>query len=318
MIPQRARAAAAVLCAALAACAQTGPPGAASPASLPQPAPPAAQTAAEVLAASKPEEWRPLDRENTLVMTLADGGELVIALSPAYAPKSIANIQTLVAERYFDGLAILRVHDNYVAQWGDPKADDPDARPLGAATATVPAELDVPRDPAVPFTPLADGDVYASEVGFSGAMPAARDQDRMWLAHCYAMVGVARDAPADSGSGAQLYAVIGHAPRHLDRNVTLVGRVVSGIERLSALKRGAGALGFYDKPEERLGIVSVRLASELPGGGPAGRLEVLAEDTASFAALTESRRNRRDPWTKHPAGKIELCNVLLPVRERGK
>ena len=33
-------------------------------------------------------------------------------------------------------------------------------------------------------------------------------------------------------------AVIGHAPRHLDRNIALVGRVIDGIDKLSSLPRG--------------------------------------------------------------------------------
>ena len=51
-----------------------------------------------------------------------------------------------------------------------------------------------------------------------------------------AMVGVGRDLSPDTGTGGELYAVIGHAPRHLDRNIALVGRIVSGIEHMSACR----------------------------------------------------------------------------------
>ncbi len=93
---------------------------------------------------------------------------------------------------------------------------------------------------------MPDGDVYAPEVGFSGGFPAARSSAlrRTWLAHCYGMVGVGRDLDVRSGSGAEMYVVIGHAPRHLDRNVALVGRVVQGVELLSSLPRGSADMGF--------------------------------------------------------------------------
>jgi peptidylprolyl isomerase len=131
------------------------------------------------------------------------------------------------------------------------------------------------------------------------------------------MVGAGRDNGADTGGGAELYAVIGHAPRHLDRNVTIFGRVVEGIERFSTLPRGTAALGFYETARERMPVRRVRVAADLPAADrPA--LEVLRTDTETFAALVESRRNRRDEWFKATAGHIELCNVPLPVRPRGE
>jgi peptidylprolyl isomerase len=157
--------------------------------------------------------------------------------------------------------------------------------------------------------------VYAPEVGFSDGMPVARDpkSGRTWLAHCYGMVGAGRDNGVDSGSGAELYVVIGQAPRQLDRNIAVVGRVVQGMELLASLPRGTGALGFYEKPEQRIAIKSVRLAADVPEAQRTP-LQLLRTDTATFSALVESRRNRSDDWYKVPAGKIGLCNVPLPVR----
>jgi peptidylprolyl isomerase len=129
------------------------------------------------------------------------------------------------------------------------------------------------------------------------------------------MVGVGRDNAPDSGSGTELYVVIGQAPRHLDRNVTLVGRVVQGIELLSSMPRGTAAMGFYDKPEQRTPIKAIRVAADVPVEERA-LLEVLRTDTPTFQALIESRRNRREEWFHFQAGKIELCNVPIPVREK--
>ena len=275
-------------------------------------------TTAEVLAASKPTDWRPLDPENTLYLELGSG-RVVIEISPAFAPRHVANVKALVREGYCDGLAILRAQDNYVVQWGDPDAGDASKqRKIARAQRTLAAEFTVPIPPGLPFTRLPDADGYAPEVGFSGGFPAARDpvSGRAWLAHCYGMVGAGRDNGADSGGGPELYAVIGHAPRHLDRNVTLLGRVVSGIERLSTLPRGAAAMGFYEKADERVPIRAIRIAADVPAKDRAA-LEVIRTDTATFTALVESRRNRRDEWTKVPAGHVELCNVPIPVRPIG-
>ncbi len=99
-------------------------------------------TTAEVLAAAKADDWRPLDPENTLYLELA-GGRVVIELAPRFAPQHAANVKALARERYFDGLAILRVQDNYVVQWGDPNAEDPaKARKILQAQRTLPPEFD--------------------------------------------------------------------------------------------------------------------------------------------------------------------------------
>jgi len=269
----------------------------------------AALTMSDVLAASTPADWRRLDPDNTLYLQLP-AGRVVIELAPAFAPQHVANLRKLVAARYFDGLAVVRVQDNFVAQWGDPEGK----RALGDASPTLPAEFEAPSR-GVTFTRLSDADGYAPQVGFSNGMPAARDPRRgqSWLTHCYGALGVGRDESADSGSGVELYAVIGQSPRQLDRNIAVIGRVVQGMELLSSLPRGSGALGFYERPEQRTPILAARFAAELPAAERT-ELEVFRTDTATFERLVESRRNRRDSWYKVPAGHIDLCNVPIPVR----
>jgi peptidylprolyl isomerase len=287
---------------------------AAEPAQAAKAAPSSKLSASDVIKASQPSEWRPLDPANTLYMELP-AGRVVIELAPDFAPRHAANIRTLVKEHYFDGLVVLRSHDNYVAQWGD--ADEKNPRPLGSAQPKLAAEFTVPMSNDKHFVRLPDHDGYAPQVGHSNGFPAGRDpkSKTTWLAHCYGMVGVGRDMDADSGSGTSLYAVTGHAPRHLDRNITVVGRVVSGMPLLASLPRGTGPLGFYEKPEQHVPIKSVRLAADVPEA-ERSRLEVMRTDSASFKAVAESQRNRPGPWTKVPAGYIELCNVTIPVREQ--
>lgn len=272
-------------------------------------------TMGEVLAASKASDWRALDPSNTLYLQLPQG-RVVIELAPQFAPQTVANIKTLVRERYFDGLAVTRVQDNYVAQWGDPNADNAvKRRSLGKAKTTVPAEFSIAAGMDLKFTPLPDRDGWASQTGFVGDFPVAVDlqSHQAWLTHCYGTIGVGRDVAADSGNGAELYATIASSARWLDRNITVAGRVVQGMEYLSSLPRGHGELGFYTRDEHTVPIKSIRLAADVPEK-EREHLEVLRTDTPTFAALVESRRNRHDEWYKVPAGHIDVCSVPLPVR----
>jgi peptidylprolyl isomerase len=303
--PPRARVAVAMLASLAAACVQAqGTPTAAAE------APGKPRTVADVLAATTAADWRSLDPENTLYLQLP-AGRVVIEIASAFAPLHAANLRTLVRQKYFDGLAIVRSQDNFVVQWGDPDGK----RALGAAQSRVPPEFTVPLTPALPFEALPDRDGYAAEVGFSQGFPAARDRARgeAWLAHCYGMVGAGRGNEPDSGNGTELYVVTGHAPRQLDRNIALVGRVVQGMELLSVLPRGTGPLGFYERPEQHTPITSVRLAADVPTAERVP-LEVLRTDTASFRALAEARRNRRDEWYLVPAGYVDVCNIPIVAR----
>jgi peptidylprolyl isomerase len=276
---------------------------------------PSGPTMANVLSNSTPGDWRALDPENTVYLEFASG-RVVIELAPSFAPNHVANVKALARERYWDGLAIVRVQDNYVVQWADPNAEKPElARKIQDAHKTLPAEFERAFDPKLPFTPLPDKDVYAPEVGFSGGFPVARDRrtGKMWLVHCYGMVGAGRDNAPDSGGGTELYVVIGHAPRQLDRNVTLLGRVVQGMDLLSSLPRGTGAMGFYEKPEQQIPIKSIRVAADVPEAERSD-LEIMRTDTATFRELIESRRNRRESWFQVPAGHVEIGNVPVPAR----
>jgi cyclophilin family peptidyl-prolyl cis-trans isomerase len=269
----------------------------------------------DILKASSPKDWRPLDPENTLYLEL-DKGRVVIELAPDFAPKHAANIKLLVRENYFDGLAIVRSHDNYVAQWADPDEDDANKRrAVKTAKRQIEPEFTVKYANNHPFTRLPDIDGYAPQVGHANGFAAGREPKKgsAWLAHCYGSVGVARGNEVNSGDGTSLYVVTGHAPRQLDRNITVVGRVRQGIELLSSLPRGTGPLGFYEKAEERTPIKAVRMAADVPLTERTP-LEILRTDTPTFKAVVEAQRNRGGDWYKVAAGHIELCNVLIPVR----
>lgn len=256
----------------------------------------------EVLAGAPDYDWAEIPADELL---LADTprGRIVIALAPEMAPRTVANVRKLARAGYYDGLAFIRAQDDYVAQWGD--ADG--VKPVVDAEKSIKAEFT--RTPAgLAFYKLPETDTYAPETGFVRSFPVARGHDEAWLVHCYGMVGVGRDEGADSGNGTELYMVIGHAPRHLDRNVTLIGRVIDGMPIIATLPRGTEKMGFYATPAERTPLDRVRVVADLPEA-ERPRYRTLRSDTFSFADLVESRRNRTDPWTKRQAGRIDVCNV---------
>lgn len=269
---------------------------------------------ADILQASAPAEWRDLDPQSTMYMDLP-AGRVVIEMAPDYAPANVEAIRKLVRDRYFDGSFVIRSQDNYVVQWARPEGDE---RQKAMAKVKVKGEFDRAIDRKLEFTKLAYPDTYAPEVGFSGGFAVARDdkRGRAWLVHCYGTVGVGRDNEADSGNGTELYAVIGQSPRGLDRNITVVGRVVRGIELLSVIPRGPGVMGFYEKASDYVPIRSVRLAADLPESERLN-LEVLRTDSATFRTVVETRANRHEEWFKDPVGRVGVCNVPLPVRVKG-
>lgn len=275
------------------------------------------RSAQQILKASPDADWRTPDPANLLLMKL-DAGQVVIELAPAFAPQHVANIQTLAHEHFWDGESIYRAQDNFVVQFGDPDADDAAKRkPFPADTKDkLPAEF-AKVLPEAAFTRLSDADGWAPQVGFVQGFPAGRDpaNGHTWLAHCYGALGAGRNNEPDSSLGAELYVVIGQSPRQLDRNITLVGRVIQGMELLSTLTRGPEPMGFYGDAAQRVPIRSIRLGSDVPAAERVP-LQLLRTDSAPFRDATEARRNRRDPFYHRPAGHIDLCNVPLPVRHK--
>ncbi|SDR22366.1 peptidylprolyl isomerase [Pseudoxanthomonas sp. CF125] len=280
--------------------------------------PPKYRSAQEIVDAAPADAWRTLDPANTLYLEL-ETGRVIIELAPQFAPEHVANIRTLASEHFWDGLSIYRSQDNFVVQFGDPDADDPaKARSLGTAKKKLPAEFHR-ASAGLKFDRLPDPDGWAPQVGFVDGFPVGRDPKtgQTWLAHCYGALGAGRNNEADSSVGAELYVVDGQSPRQLDDNITVVGRVIQGMELLSVIPRGPAPMGFYEKPELRTTIKSIKLASELPEAERVP-LQLLRTDSKTFVEATEARRNRRDDFYKRPAGHIDLCNVPLPVRAAKK
>ena len=276
--------------------------------------PKAPRTPSEVVAAAPASHWREIPADDLLLVDLSGNRRVVIQLAPAFAPVHVANIRALARAGYWKGAAVYRVQDNYVAQWGNNETEKP--WPAGVV-AKPPAEY-TRRLKGLRVRPLGSPDAYAPAAGYALGWPIAYSPKRGWanVAHCYGMVGAGRDLSPDTGTGGELYANIGHGPRHLDRNIALVGRVIEGIEHLSSLPRGTEALGIYKDRKQDVPIDAIRLASQIEQE-ERPRYEYLDSNSASFGSYLGLRANRRDDFYIRPAGGVDLCNAPVPVRRKG-
>jgi peptidylprolyl isomerase len=265
----------------------------------------------EIVSSAPAAAWRPVAPENLLVFDLKEGGRVVVELAPDFAPVHVANVRAFARAGWWNDAAVYRVQDNYVAQWGN--GDAKVELPAGVVRQPA-AEYDRPLE-GLAIRPLGFPDSYAPMVGHAAGWPVGYDPEkgRAWLTHCYATVGVGRDLAPDTGTGGELYAIIGHAPRHLDLNIAVIGRVIEGIQLLAARPRGTEALGFYKDPAQHVPIAKARLGSDIPAAERPS-YEVMRADSEAFSQYVTGRANRGGQFFGRPAGGVDICNAPVPVR----
>jgi peptidylprolyl isomerase len=191
---------------------------AAAPAPVAPPQPVLAPS--EIVAAAPKGDWVAIAPADLIVMELAADARgkarrVVIQLMPApFSQGWVGNIRKLVAARWYDGVSVNRVQDNYVVQWGDADGEDAaKARALPATLQTIPESGYVtakrgviPCDAADPgmctglLETLFANELVADHYGESGLLngwPVGTDAVGwdMWPVHCYGMVGVGRGLP---------------------------------------------------------------------------------------------------------------------------
>ncbi|MGQ8365352.1 peptidylprolyl isomerase [Glaciecola sp. 1036] len=190
--------------------------------------------------------------QSNLAYFFTDEGLVVIELAEFMAPKHVERFKALINDGYYDGLDFYRVIDGFVAQGGDLSEQKPTE--FGA---TLSAEFSRPIAETSSFISVQKPEFLAQETGFINGFPAGRDYTANieWLLHCPGAVAMARSEGKDSATN-HFYAVIGHAPRHLDRNMSVFGQVVYGMSSLQSMKRGKPDQGgVIDTPENRSKIV---------------------------------------------------------------
>lgn len=265
----------------------------------------------QVVAEATADEWVSPNPAETIYMDIPDG-RIVIVLSEDVAPTHRAQVKTLVRQGYYDGLHFYRVIEGFVAQGGDEAGD----KDKGSAAESLAAEFTDPWRSDLSFVPLDVEDGYADQVGFLNGFPAARDlrTDEIWLAHCTGAFAFGREVAQDSAS-TEFYITL-QPQRYLDRNLTVFGRVIWGMEHVQAITRGEpGNGGTIEDRARWTPILRAQMASDLPVDE---RLEVEMLDTnsASFKDLMAARKNRPEDFFYYRPDHVDLCQLPLPVRLR--
>jgi len=251
--------------------------------------------------------WREVNPENLVFVDLYEG-RVTIELNPLFAPKTVRQFRKLVQDRFYDGLSFYRVIDGFVAQGGD-------GSDLGELSLVplIEAEFETELSEDASFTRVQKSDLFAPETGFIDGFAAARDPatDKAWLTHCPGVVAMARNDAADS-SRTDFYVVIGQAPRYLDRNMNVFGRVIDGMEAVQKIHRGpANDNGIIADETKSSRIRGMTLASDIP---EKERLSAYVMDTNSkaFKKLLKERRNRKQKFFhKKPPEVLDVCQVPM-------
>lgn len=260
--------------------------------------------------AQEPMVWREVPPERLLYVELQEG-PVIIELNPVFAPKTVEQVQRLVLGRFYDGLGFYRVIDGFVAQGGD-------GSDLGELSDVplIDAEFEIDWRDDLPFFLVQKPDLFAPETGFIDGFGAGRDPKagKVWLTHCPGVVAMARNDDRDS-SRTDFYIVIGQAPRYLDRNLTIFGRVIHGMETVQRIRRGPpDENGIIESDLGQSRIRTMRLGTEIP---EEERRRVYVMDTSSegFEDLVEARRVRKhDFFVNKPPRVIDVCQVPVGTR----
>jgi len=254
--------------------------------------------------------WRKVEPDNLALMELHEG-QVVIELNPLFAPGTVDQFRRLVREGFYQGLSFYRVIDGFVAQGGD-------GSDLGKLSEVPLIEAEFEREwtADLPFTPVQKPDLFAPETGFIGGFAAARDPggETVWLTHCPGVVAMARnDNPGSSRT--DFYIVMGQAPRYLDRNMNIFGRVIHGMEVVQKIRRGpASNNGIIRDETQASRIRGLRIASDIP---EEERLSAYVMDTDSpgFSELLRDRRERNQRFFhRQPPPVLDVCQVPMAGR----
>jgi len=160
--------------------------------------------------------------ENIMIMKLKDG-EVFIELFDDIAPNHVKRFKQLSKEKKYDGVVFHRVIDGFMAQTGDVEYGNPnlksyDIRRAGTGGSKYPdlkAEFsDVPHE--------------------KGTLSMARSND-------------------PNSANSQFFICLEAAP-HLDRNYSVFGKVIKGMEFVDLIKRGEGSNGEVSEPDKIISL----------------------------------------------------------------
>ena len=264
-------------------------------------------TPGEALAATAPADWRVLDQEDLLYIEL-ERGTVVVAFATKLAQNHVKRVKKLARDEFYDGKSFYRVIDGFVAQGGDPFEQAKSKKPY----KPIKAEFTDKKTDAARLDLLTSVDGYATKVGFVDSLPAGVNEagDEIWHLHCTGSFAFGRENDKDSAS-TEFYISL-QPQRYLDRNISVFGRVVYGMEHVQALRRVAVPQSEDDDLGES--ILSMRVGSDLAEAEQIN-LEILKSGTEAFDDYVEARRNRAEAFFYYRPNNIGVCDLSVPVRK---
>lgn len=255
-------------------------------------------------------KWRDVNPHNAVQFTFAHG-DVILELSPEFAPNHVEQFKSLVKSGFYDGESFYRVIDGFVAQAGPADGSEKDKK-----VTTLKMEEEIAVDENWPFTLTETKDMFAPQTGYKNgfAIGYAPEEKKAWLLHCPGVIAMARSNDPDTGSS-HFYITNGQATRYLDRIMAVFGRVVYGMDKVQMIKRTAVIEG--DTPVDKAQFTSIVKAQLLADVAPEKRrqLQVQNTDSAHFKESLEKRRNRTSPFFYKPSVPVlDVCQAQARVR----
>ena len=162
--------------------------------------------------------------EDLMILKLKNGNVL-IELFNDIAPNHVQRFKTLSKEKKYDGVVFHRVIDGFMAQTGDVQ--------FGNSTSD---NFDLQR------------------VGSGGSKYPDLKAEFSDLPHERGTLSMARSADPDSANS-QFFICFKSAP-HLDRQYTVFGKVIKGMEFVDLIKRGEGSNGEVKNPDKIISLTA--------------------------------------------------------------
>ncbi|MBE0367249.1 peptidylprolyl isomerase [Pseudoalteromonas aurantia] len=257
----------------------------------------------EIVENAPSDAWRTVESENIIKFELATGA-VYIELNTQLAPMHVLNMKKLVREQFYDGLNIYRFVEGFVAQGGDQKG----TKRLKFAEKSLPAEFYLTSQARLPITSLRMIDGYAPVTGFLNGFAVAQSADgkHTWQTHCTGVFAMARDNDVDSG-GTEFYITL--APtRYLDRNISVFGRVLDGMEHVYRLMRNPAVGQAFNL------ITKARVLSDIHSEDTS-KFRVFNTEHIEFNALIEARKSRPETWFIERPNYADVCSISVPIEK---
>ena len=160
-----------------------------------------------------------------MILKLKDG-DVKIELFPDVAPKHVERIKTLANEGKYNNVVFHRVIDGFMAQTGDVQFGNSSSDAF---------------------------DLIRAGTG-SSKLPDLK-QEFSDIPHEKGTLSMARSSDPNSGNS-QFFICFGSAP-HLDRNYTVFGKVIEGMEHVDKIKKGDSSTGSVDEPDKIINFKSL-------------------------------------------------------------